>query len=268
MAKPTKLKTTEVLVPEETQSTAINPAQGFMSAAIAQGASPDAIEKMVDLWQMVEERKAAAAMDRALAQFQSDCPVVTKERKGYGGHYKYATLPTIVEQVRPLLTRHGLAFTFASRTHEENVSATCTVTHDKGGQRSSTFECPIDNNQKNSMSMPQRYGAAVTFAKRYALINALGILCADEDDDCFSAADKVDASATNGVAAAKSKLWAVGKRIHGGDVKVYESFLHDQEFIDGPLADQGEPQLTRATALVVAFLALQDSNTKGGNVDA
>lgn len=268
MAKTTKLKTTEVLVPDvESPATAVNPAHEFVSAAIQQGANPDAIARMVELWQMVEERQAAAALDKALAAFQSECPVVTKERKGYGGHYKYATLPTIVEQVRPLLTRHGLAFTFQSRTVEDTVAAVCTVTHAAGGHRSSTFECPIDNNPKNSMSTPQRYGAAVTFAKRYALINALGILCADEDDDCFSPTDKVDASAADNRSAAKSKLWAAGKRIHGGDVAVFESFLQDQGFIEGPLADQTPATLMMAADLVKAFLSAQDSK-KGNNSDA
>ncbi len=85
---------------------------------------------------------------------------------------RYATLDAIIEAVRPALAAHGLLL-----TQHVNESAVITRISDNGheGIISAVPICA-------TLDDPQRYGAALTYARRYGIASLLA-LATDDDDD-------------------------------------------------------------------------------------
>jgi hypothetical protein len=159
----------------------------FITDAIAKGLPVETMEKLFALREKVKAEYAKEEFMSAMANFQRDCPVIEKTKKVFEKgsdtkvRYAYADLGGIVEQVKKPLAENKLSYDFITEEIQGTLKVTCTVTHALGHSKSSSFQVPIG--AEAYMSDVQKYGARVTFAKRYAFCNALGILTADEDTD-------------------------------------------------------------------------------------
>lgn len=112
----------------------------------------------------------------ALADFQNEISVIAKQTKGYG--YKYADLPTIFAEIKPLLKKHNLGFT--QLVGDYNV--TTVLFHTPTGESVSTkTEIPKGIKLKNINDF-QVLGSGITYIRRYAISAILGIIT-DEDTD-------------------------------------------------------------------------------------
>jgi hypothetical protein len=155
----------------------------LMQAMIERGTDPDQLEKMLALqerWEAGQARKAFAA---AMAHFQANCPTILKSKKA--DRYNYAPLDEILRTIRPHLESAGLSVVFDTRTADGLITALCTVTHSDGHSTTSEFSAPIDPAMK--VNDTQKAGSANSYAKRYALCNALNLVGSEFDDDAFSA---------------------------------------------------------------------------------
>lgn len=114
------------------------------------------------------------ALVAALAQLSN--PV--KDAKADTGRfsYTYATLPAILDLVRPILAAHGLAVTQDVAIADGALMVTTTLRHVSGDR---VDFGPIVGRAGADW---QALGSAITYARRYALTAALGI-AADDDDD-------------------------------------------------------------------------------------
>lgn len=161
--------------------------EALLSQALAQGASIETLERLMALREKMRAEQAQQAFLEAMAGFQGDCPVIRKDAKADAGKYKYkyAPLDTIITTIQPHLKRWGLLHTIDTQQVDEgNQSyqvATCTISHIQGHSQTSTFKVPIDKHA--TMNDMQKAASALTYAKRYALVNAYGIVTGDEDDD-------------------------------------------------------------------------------------
>lgn len=157
----------------------------FISQAIASNLPVETMERLFALRKEVKAEIAREAFTAALAKFQGDCPTIEKAKQIFDKHgkprYKYAPLDVIVDQVREALRSAQLSYTTDVIQEASFVTAVCKITHVMGHSETSSFKVPIDNDAY--MSAPQKFAAALTFAKRYAFCNALGILTGDEDTD-------------------------------------------------------------------------------------
>jgi hypothetical protein len=200
-------------------------AEDLIALAVERGAGIETIERMMAVRRELNAEQAKAAFDVAMSEFQAGCPVIVKrkavyngEKKGGGIRYVYAPLDDIVRQVGPILSAHGLSHTEdavveassvpdamlsdaimkgASEEqlrllsiaykgmHPSWVVAVCTVSHIAGHSETKTFRIPVDH--ESYMTAPQQFASALTFGKRYAFCNALGILTGDEDNDAQTA---------------------------------------------------------------------------------
>lgn len=179
----------------ERQSEAAPPAQAQNSdaAAIVQvieraAMNPEVdIDKMERLLQMQErvlDRQAAAEYSAAMATMQTDIPSITK--RGSTNNGKYATLEDIVDEVRPVLQRHGFAVSFRVNTLERAIEVTGVLMHRSGHREETTMLLPADTSgNKNAV---QAFGSSVSYGKRYVLCSLLNITTRGEDDDGNSAA--------------------------------------------------------------------------------
>jgi predicted nucleic acid-binding protein len=170
-----------------------NSVEALINTAVASNVNIETLERLFALRKEVKAEMAREAYTEAVAKFQADCPIIEKtkavmEKGGQNVRYKFAPLDAIVSQVKDILGKHGLSYSFTEEKTDTNVRAICKITHIQGHSETSAFEIPIGTEQ--FMSDPQKHGARITFAKRYAFMNALGILTGDEDTDASDTEEK------------------------------------------------------------------------------
>ena len=159
----------------------------FITEAISKGLPVETMEKLFSLREKVKAEYAKEEFMKAMANFQRDCPVIEKTKKVFEKgsdtkvRYSYADLAGIIEQVKKPLANNLLSYDFDTIEKDNTLEVICVITHALGYSKSSKFKIPIGT--EAYMSDVQKYGARVTFAKRYAFSNALGILTGDEDTD-------------------------------------------------------------------------------------
>lgn len=160
--------------------------QLLIAQAVEKGTPVETMEKLLAMRKELKAEYAKEQFDIAMANFQSECPVIVKtakvlEKDNIKVRYMYAPLDTIVEQVKGIVSKYGLSYTIRITNDEKNITATCKVTHSAGHSEESAFVVPIGTEQ--FMSESQKYGARATFAKRYAFCNAFGIMTGEEDNE-------------------------------------------------------------------------------------
>lgn len=113
---------------------------------------------------------------KALAAFQAEVPTVDKTAENPFFKSKYAPLPEVMKVALPILSKHGLSVTQLV-DHIDGQTALRTILMHTSGQSVSGM-MPL----KLTKDDPQAQGSAITYARRYAFMAALGLV-ADEDDD-------------------------------------------------------------------------------------
>lgn len=174
-------KETQIVEKQDTKSV-----NSFIELAISSNAPIETLERLFALHKEVEAEKAKSAYVQALANFQRECPVIEKKKKvmnkdGATIRYMFAPLDDIVSQIKDILGKNGLSYTWTVVNDATGMTATAKITHVQGHSETSSFTVPVDT--EGYMTAPQKNAAAQTFAKRYALCNALGISTGDEDTD-------------------------------------------------------------------------------------
>lgn len=123
---------------------------------------------------MSESTSAFAAMVAAFGELQNP-PKTSKVNAGQKSYW-FAPLPEILDAVRPILLKHGLAVRFQTAPDAGNVLVSCEVVHNSGVVvAQAALHSPGGANM-------QTVGSGLTYARRYTLTAALGI-AADDDDD-------------------------------------------------------------------------------------
>jgi len=102
-----------------------------------------------------------------------------KSSKGYG--YKYANLATVLDYLKPALKKAGLVVTQGGdngdfRGDINTATVTTFVVHvDSGEYLSTQVTIPLNK------PLPQDYGSAITYARRYTLLSIFGLVAEDDD---------------------------------------------------------------------------------------
>lgn len=158
-------------------------------AVIARAAADPSIdvEKMQRLMEMHERvlaRQAAAAFNASLADMQPELPIVTQRGEiSHNGKLisKFARWEDIVEQIRPVLAKHGFSLTFTVGQAQDRMSVTGVLRHREGHNEQTTLSLPIDmSGAKNAV---QGIGSTVSYGKRYVACALLNIASTGEDQD-------------------------------------------------------------------------------------
>jgi hypothetical protein len=133
-------------------------------------------------------QKAALEYNNAISRFQQKVPAILKEREakvsgtnsGSNFKYKWANLRDIIVVVRPALFEEGLSFTFDMEYDAGKVTSIFTLRHVLGHSVSNKITVP--DTSAAGMSAQQKVGSAREHAKRYAIIDGLGLNLEDEAD--------------------------------------------------------------------------------------
>lgn len=112
---------------------------------------------------------------QALIAAQTEFQSVVKDVKGARG--KYAPLDSVLQAVRPVLNRHGIAVVQVTDIHGEWMVLRTILRHAGGEEQESLYPvCALGK-------APQETGSALTYARRYSLLAICGVHPEDEDDD-------------------------------------------------------------------------------------
>jgi hypothetical protein len=136
---------------------------------------------------MHRSSESIAALATALAKAQTELTnpeksltaMIQADRSGEGARtFRYAPLSSGLDIVRKTLGKHEIAFlqTTAIDQPSRSVALTTMLTHSSGEWIASEWPvCPVSDT-----AAPHKMGAALTYARRYALFTLVGI--AGEDD--------------------------------------------------------------------------------------
>lgn len=159
-----------------------------LQAAVAGGVSADnvaVVEKLIALQERMEERAGQKAFARAFNALQAEMPAVqaVKPVPDRDGNIKYHFAPFehIMEQVRPFLLKHGFTLSFSMTADEGRITQSCKLTHVDGHSQSNSSSVRIGKGPPGA-SETQADGAASTYAKRFALCDALNIVIEKDGD--------------------------------------------------------------------------------------
>jgi hypothetical protein len=108
-----------------------------------------------------EIKNIAMAMAKVMAEIQNP----TRNQNGYG--YKYATLDSILEKVRPILAKNGLSILQSQEIQESSVVVTTLLMHTSGEWIETRAEAPYM--ELKEMNSYQSLGAGITYLRRFTL---------------------------------------------------------------------------------------------------
>jgi hypothetical protein len=160
--------------------------EALIARAIDQKVPVETMERLLVMAKEMQAIKAKQEFDRAMAKFQSECPTIEKTKAVHTNSgslaYKYAPIESVVEQVKNALTNNGFSYSTNMEMLENGVKVFVKVTHVMGHSEVTEMTVPLGN-KTQVMNQSQVVAAASTFAKRYAFLNAFGIMTGDEDID-------------------------------------------------------------------------------------
>lgn len=145
----------------------------------------------------------------ALLAAQKEMPAVEKTAKANYG--MYATLDHLIAKTRPVLNKHGLAVVQFPAVSDLGQPLLRTIlVHGATGQMLEADMPLLLPDDKKGM---QALGAAITYARRYALSAALGIAAEDDDDGASATSAKAETNGQPKVIseAQRKRLYAMSK---------------------------------------------------------
>lgn len=181
-------KRTEIVHAPKVEPPALAPMtpMALLEHAVTNGASMEAIEKLMDLQQRWEASQSRKAFDIAMANAQADMPVIVKRRLveyGEGNKktsYKHEDLSEILRLITPVLKLHGLAVRFRTEQLEGGQVRVYCVLTGHGHREENPLQSSRDTSGgKNDI---QAVGSVVSYLQRYTLKAALGLAAAADDD--------------------------------------------------------------------------------------
>ena len=112
----------------------------------------------------------------ALVKAQAAMKPAIKDSRNPHFNSRYADLASVWDAIREPLTSNGLSVIQMVGSNElEKTTLTTRVTHVSGEWIESTWQIPVGKQD------PQGLGSAISYARRYALASAIGVV--QEDDD-------------------------------------------------------------------------------------
>lgn len=164
----------------------------IVQTAIEKGITGADLKEIMDLQERWEANQARKAFDIAMANAQAEIPTIVKNRLvafeatkpgGKDTSYRHEDLAEIVQTIRPILHKHGLAHRFHTKQDMQNgglITVTCIITGH--GHREETPLSSGPDQNGSGMNNLQRIASAVTYLERYTLKAALGLAASHDDD--------------------------------------------------------------------------------------
>jgi len=224
----------ELIASDERSPVQVSQPDNLMGALINAAMNPDIdadkMERMLAMYERMEERKAKVEFDEALAQMLPEIPEIGKTgvatKAGGGELYKFAKWDQMNRVLRPILQKHGFALTFRTQEHEKGVLVTGVLS--RGGHSETTSLLQSLESASSAMNANQARGNAVSYGKRYTAAALLNIITTDEQDN--------DASGLSGDTLSEQQveeILGLVKRL-GGEHSVLLEWAKMKHGVDAP----------------------------------
>ena len=132
----------------------------------------------------------AATLSGSLVKALAEIGGAAKDKVNPHFKSKYADLASVVDAIKPVLAKHGLAFTQSTEPSETGVIVETFVwggVSEFGGgpSKHSLGKLYVPANKQDA----QGFGSALTYARRYSLMTAFGVPAEDDDGNLASRFD-------------------------------------------------------------------------------
>jgi hypothetical protein len=162
--------------------------------------------------------ESIANIAKALAAFQKE--VKQPEKDGNNPHFKskYVTLDGTVKAIHDCAPTHGLSYVQMPVTTESGVGVVTLIMHESGEFiQMDPFILPMDK------KTAQGAGSATTYARRYSLSAAFGIVSDLDDDGNEATGNNRTAITAQEVGTLKTKVMEFAKLRARTDADVYKA---------------------------------------------
>lgn len=142
------------------------------------------MERLMAMAERISERQAKAEYFAALAEMQTELPVIAERGKiqiGTGKAQAYALWEDINDAIKPVLAKHGFALSFRTGIDETKITVTGVLSHRAGHSEQTTIHLPSDTS--GSKNAVQAVGSSTSYGKRYTAAALLNLTSRGEDDD-------------------------------------------------------------------------------------
>lgn len=129
----------------------------------------------------MEQSADTGALFAALAVAQGEISDARKDRANPHLRNRYATLEAVLDEIRPVWSRHGLALLQTPSLTAGEVSVTTQVCHASGQWVRSVASCPMG--EPKGVTQAQALGIVITYLRRYSAMSVAGIVGTDDDTD-------------------------------------------------------------------------------------
>jgi len=173
------------------------------------------MEKLLEMSERIEARRAESAFIAAISEFKANPPRIVKDSRvdytsqktGQRTQYDHASLANVVRTVTEGLGRVGISHRWETdQADGGRIRVTCVLTHVGGFSTRTTLSAsPDDSGGKNNI---QAIGSSVTYLQRYTLMAATGLAAGVADDD--GAATSVEYVTESQAADLRAKAEEVG----------------------------------------------------------
>ena len=130
----------------------------------------------------MRQSESIIELAEAMCAAQAEMGGAVKDSANPFFHSKYADLTSVVKAIKEPFAKNGLSYVQFPYSREAGVGVTTRLMHSSGQWLESEFVLPLGTDKdKNIKRDPQAAGAAITYARRYALAAMAGIPTADDD---------------------------------------------------------------------------------------
>ncbi len=147
------------------------------------------MERLFDMHEKMETRRAISAYNEAMAKAQAKMPAIVRNKENKQTNSKYADLWAIADEALPVIHEHGFGLSFAEAPPKKEgnyIGISCTATHAGGHEKEYHFDVPVDDaglkGTKNK-TVTHAYGSTMTYGRRYATCGVFNIIVKDADTD-------------------------------------------------------------------------------------
>lgn len=149
----------------------------------------------------METSSRLTKLAEALAKAQGEIEAAKKDSTNPHFKSKYADLASVWAAIREPLSKHGLSVVQPVTSSERSVTVATIIMHSSGEQiAAGILTVPV------TAPTPQAFGSAITYARRYALMSAVGV--APDDDDGNAASGNHTPPPSNGNASRTEQVKA------------------------------------------------------------
>ena len=172
------------LIPSDPQAQTLAMVSVIERAAHSKDVDVEKMERLLAMQERILARDAVMQFNTAMAEMQSELPVITEKGKIMVNNQvrsTYATFEDINDAVKPILQKHGFAMTFRTEVKDNQIAVTGVLMH-RAGHREET-SLPLPSDTSGSKNTVQAIGSSVSYGKRYVMSALLNITTRGEDDD-------------------------------------------------------------------------------------